>query len=60
MKPESIDHMIKTNHKVKTFGKLYKDTELSGIETLEIWDKCNDCDFKTRLDVKQRAKRKYL
>lgn len=57
MKTLSLTHIKETNHKIKTMGKLYKDIDLSGIETLETWDECENCDFKTEIEIDQRRKK---
>jgi len=55
MKSVSINHMRETSHEVKSFYRgIYPDIGYSGVETMELWDECQDCDFKTRIEVDQR------
>ena len=55
MKSVSINHMRETSHEVKSFYRgIYPDIGYSGVETMELWDECQDCDFKTNVEVRQR------
>jgi len=47
--------MKETGHNVVSLYRgIYPDIGFTGIETIELWDECNDCDFKTRIEVDQR------
>lgn len=46
--------MRETSHKVKSFYRGIYSIGCPGVETMDLWDECQDCDFKTNVEVRQR------
>lgn len=56
MTDQSLKHISTTKHRIKSFCRgIYRELGES-VESIELWDECQDCKFKTNEVIRQRIR----